>query len=290
MMKLRSIEYYNKIRDAQYSWKVCYAWCFCFYEIFVTQLNLLNLFTDFAFLAITYRPSYKGDENYELQRFFGLSVTMFILQSIPKFISLCILLWIMCTGNLKIQVDPLTNQSNINSSVFDDDKRRKFVQRAFVFSEFRTPAVCVNFVNYDTRKYDLIAATIKFWTQDFPQFVIQICFLRYTNCGSKTNGVMVHVSIYVSLLCMFFNFCMRLILFVHAWKDAQSYTYCIDLKLGNKQIASLSTKVIQEKLAYNADLQSVRLAGHKTEYYYLNEKRLDKLKAMLKALPNQSRM
>lgn len=76
----------------------------------MTYLGLLDIYTDFAFITITYKEG--------LMEYFGPSIFFFLLTMAPKIYSYYLLLWIMIKKP-------------------NDDKRRKYTFKAFTFSEFR---------------------------------------------------------------------------------------------------------------------------------------------------------
>lgn len=50
----------------------------------------------------------------------------------------------------------------------DDDQRRKIVFRAFIFSEFRSQALCVDYIDYEIHKTELLMSALKFAIEDLP--------------------------------------------------------------------------------------------------------------------------
>lgn len=100
-------------------------------EIFLTQLNLFDLYTDFAFMTIAYSEK-------ELNILFILSMTSFTLTMIPKLLSFYIIFKVLYSPKKKYKRDPVLNKSQTASSAYDDDFRRKMIFRAFTFSEFRS--------------------------------------------------------------------------------------------------------------------------------------------------------
>ena len=72
----------------------------------------------------------------------------------------------------KVTCDPLTNQNYLASSVYDEDQRRKLVFRAFTFSEFRSQALCIDYISYEIYKTEFFQACAKFGVEDLPQFLI----------------------------------------------------------------------------------------------------------------------
>ena len=105
-------------------------------EIFLTQINLFDIYSDFAFLTIVYQEQ-------SLKVFFMLSMTSFVLVMLPKLYSFYLCLKVLANGEEysekpligKRHGDTLKKMSNIS---YDDDKRRKTIFRAFTFSEFRS--------------------------------------------------------------------------------------------------------------------------------------------------------
>jgi len=64
-------------------------------ELFLTQLNLFDLYTDFAFMTIAYSEK-------ELGAFFALSLTSFVLIMIPKILSFYLILKIIYSKEKRI--------------------------------------------------------------------------------------------------------------------------------------------------------------------------------------------
>ena len=60
------------------------------------------------------------------------------------------------------------NNRNKNSVQYDDDYRRKIIFRAFTFSEFRSQALCVDYIHYEILKTELLMAALKFSVEDLP--------------------------------------------------------------------------------------------------------------------------
>jgi len=134
-------------------------------ELFLSQLNLFDLYTDFAFLTIAYAEK-------DLSVFFVLSMTSFVLILIPKILSFYIIIKILTSSKKKLRKDPLLRINEVNSSVYDEDLRRKLIFRAFTFSEFRTQALCVDYINYEINKTEFYMSCVKFGVEDLPQFII----------------------------------------------------------------------------------------------------------------------
>ena len=111
-------------------------------ELFLTQLNILDIYTDFSFLTITYVEN-------ELGIYFALSSCSFVLIMIPKFISFYLIIKILLSSRQSITKDPLLDKSESYTNVFDEDTRRKLIFRAFTFSEFRSQALCVDYIGYE---------------------------------------------------------------------------------------------------------------------------------------------
>ena len=135
-------------------------------EIFLTQLNLFDLYTDFAFMTFAYSEK-------ELNILFVLSMTSFTLTMIPKVLSFYIIAKVLYSPKKKYKRDPNLNKQNQQaSSAYDDDFRRKMIFRAFTFSEFRSQALCVDYIKYEIYKTEFLMSALKFGIEDLPQFLI----------------------------------------------------------------------------------------------------------------------
>jgi hypothetical protein len=110
---------------------------------------LFDLYTDFAFVTIA------GSEN-GLTNLFMLSMTSFVLSMVPKFLSIFIILKVLFTDEKKYQRDAIMDKDKLTSSTYDDDFRRKMIFRAFTISEFRSQALCVDFIKYEVYKTEVL--------------------------------------------------------------------------------------------------------------------------------------
>jgi hypothetical protein len=101
-------------------------------EALFTQLNLFDLYTDFCFLTIAYSET-------SLSVYFVFSLCSFVLTMIPKAVSMYYIFSLLQNKTSKsLNQDPFQNQNEPNSTVYDEDRRRKMVFRAFTYSEFRS--------------------------------------------------------------------------------------------------------------------------------------------------------
>ena len=85
MLKLSITKFYGKKQEYQYLLKVGIIYFECLVELFLTQLNLFDIYTDFSFLTIAFSEK-------ELRTYFVLSLTSFVLTMIPKFVSFYIVI------------------------------------------------------------------------------------------------------------------------------------------------------------------------------------------------------
>jgi len=69
---------------------VAIIWGEALLELVLTQLNLFDIYSDFAFITIVYKEG-------GLVLFFALSLTSFTLTMLPKLYSVFIILRILCT-------------------------------------------------------------------------------------------------------------------------------------------------------------------------------------------------
>lgn len=92
----------------------------------------------------------------------------FVMILIPKIASFYVILKILISKKSKITNDPLLDKNEVNSSVYDEDTRRKLIFRAFTFSEFRSQALCVDYIGYEIYKTEFFMACAKFMIEDLP--------------------------------------------------------------------------------------------------------------------------
>lgn len=157
-LELKNFYGYNKRR----SYLLAYAviWGEALLELVLTQLNIFDIYTDFAFITIVYQGG--------LTLFFTMSLTSFCLTMIPKLYSFSLILQILCSSQQKFKTDAGLEKEQLVSSAFDGDLRRKMIFRAFTFSEFRSQALCVDYLHYEIFKTELLMASLKFALEDLP--------------------------------------------------------------------------------------------------------------------------
>ena len=80
ILKLDLLHFYGAHQNEQYLMKKLKIWFEVAFELTVTQLNLFDLYTDFAFMTIVYSEK-------ELGTYFILSLISFIMVMIPKMAS-----------------------------------------------------------------------------------------------------------------------------------------------------------------------------------------------------------
>ena len=95
------------------------------------------------------------------------------------------------------------------------------------------------------------------------------------------------MSVFTSILSSYWGFLLRLTVYLYKRKRLNYFQDCIELQLGNQQIENYGFKHIKRRMPLNNYLQSLKLSGTKSEYYYCNEKRLNRIKGMLKVLPER---
>ena len=165
MLKQELKNFYGYNSHRSYLLALAIVWGEALLELFLTQLNLFDIYTDFAFITIVYQ---EGD----LLLFFVMSLTSFSLTMIPKLYSFFLILKILCSRKKKFKSEAGQEKEHLLSSAFDGDLRRKLIFRAFTFSEFRSQALCVDYIHYEIYKTELLMASLKFAFEDLPQFII----------------------------------------------------------------------------------------------------------------------
>ena len=127
-------------------------------------------------------------------------------------------------------------KNQIVSLSFDDDYRRKMVMKAFVFSDFRSQVLSVDYTSYDYRKYELVGATLKLFLDDLPQLIIQCEFLRNTRCGQINPNSCVYISIAASICSFYFNFLVKLLNFLYSCQSFKQLKNQTDLVITDQKI------------------------------------------------------
>ena len=113
-------------------------------------MNLFDLYTDFASVTICY------SELDTLVLEFGVSLISFIFSMLPKIISFYVILKCLFTSEEKWKKDVVVDKNQLTSSTYDEDFRRKMIFRAFTASEFRSQAVCVDFIKFEVCKTEMV--------------------------------------------------------------------------------------------------------------------------------------
>ena len=162
LLKLELTSFYGKKQAQQQKWKVFTIYMEAICEALFTQLNLFDLYTDFCFLTIAYSET-------SLSVYFVFSLCSFVLTMIPKAVSMYYIFSLLQNKTSKsLNQDPFQNQNEPNSTVYDEDRRRKMVFRAFTYSEFRSQALCVDYINYEIYKTEVYMSFAKFLAEDLP--------------------------------------------------------------------------------------------------------------------------
>jgi hypothetical protein len=157
----------------------------------------------------------------ELQVFFALSMASFVLTMIPKVISFYIILKILCGCEKKYNNNPVHGQSKLSS--YDEDKRRKLIFRSFTFSEFRSQAVCVDYIWYEKHKTEFLMSAFKFSAEDLPNFIVQVIYLIATDCGVNNSNTLVYMSVFASVLSSYCGFMFRLSIYMYCSRRLYAY-------------------------------------------------------------------
>ena len=270
LLKLELSDFYGKHANETRVQKLLMIYGGAACELFLTQLNLFDLYTDFAFLTIAYAEK-------DLSVFFVLSMTSFVLILIPKILSFYIIIKILTSSKKKLRKDPLLRINEVNSSVYDEDLRRKLIFRAFTFSEFRTQALCVDYINYEINKTEFYMSCVKFGVEDLPQFIIQALYLLKTQCGLQNANTLIYASVFCSILSSYCGFLFRISIYLFKRRRLHAYNKVVELNFGNFQIEQYGFKHIRRMMPLNQNMQALRLTGTNNEYFNLNEKRLMKI-------------
>jgi hypothetical protein len=114
------------------------------FEIFMTQLALLDIYTDVCFAILAY--------NSGLVEIAAASAIFMALFCIPKLVAyVCSILLIFgCT------------------CIKQEDRRRKITFRILSFTEFRMQATNVEYIKYEKNKWDFIMSAFKLGFEDLP--------------------------------------------------------------------------------------------------------------------------
>lgn len=235
---------------------------------------MFDLYSDFAFLTIAHSQK-------DLGTFFVLSMTSFVMIMVPKVLSFWLVLKILCmSSNQK-------KHGMLASSAYYEDLRRKMIFRAFTFSEFRSQALCVDYINYEIYKTEFLMACVKFGIEDLPQFIIQTLYLLTTTCGVKNSNTIVYMSVCSTVLSSYWGFLYRLSLYLYKRKRLHAYERKVEISISSDTLENYGFKHVRRMLPYNNHLQSFLLSGSSHEYFYCNERRLQKTESMIKTMPVQ---
>ena len=274
LLKLELKNYHGKHKMRTKLFDQLFIYCTALCELFLTQLNLFDLYSDFAFLTIAHSQK-------DLGTFFVLSMTSFVMIMVPKVLSFWLVLKILCmSSNQK-------KHGMLASSAYYEDLRRKMIFRAFTFSEFRSQALCVDYINYEIYKTEFLMACVKFGIEDLPQFIIQTLYLLTTTCGVKNSNTIVYMSVCSTVLSSYWGFLYRLSLYLYKRKRLHAYERKVEISISSDTLENYGFKHVRRMLPYNNHLQSFLLSGSSHEYFYCNERRLQKTESMIKTMPVQ---
>jgi uncharacterized membrane protein len=100
LLKLNLKHFYGNQGKRKYLLNLALIYGSALSELFLTQLNLFDLYTDFAFITMVYKDP-------KLQVFFMLSMVSFVLTMLPKVYSYFLIGRILIDDHRKFRLDPL---------------------------------------------------------------------------------------------------------------------------------------------------------------------------------------
>lgn len=116
--------------------------------------------------------------------------------------------------------------------------------RAFTFSEFRSQALCVDYIKYEIYKTEFLMSALKFGIEDLPQFMIQAYYLLNTNCGVSNANVIVYLSVFSSVLSSYAGFLFRFTVYLYKRKRLHAQKDKVEVVIGNTSIENYGFKHI----------------------------------------------
>ena len=173
-----------------------------------------------------------------------MSMTSFVLTLLPKVYSFWLIFKILLTSNEKYKNEPLL----LGAKPLDDDQRRKMIFRAFIFSEFRSQALCVDYIMYEIHKTELLMSSLKFAIEDLPQFIIQVMYLLSTDCGTKNTNFIIYLSVFSSVLSSYCGFLFRITIYFYNSKRLVAFSKKLEVKVADATLLSYGFKHIKRTM------------------------------------------
>ena len=149
----------------------------------------------------------------------------------------------------------------IFTCVSQEDRRRKYAFRILTLTEFRMQATNVEYIHYEKNKWDLVMGFFKFALEDLPQFLVQVYYLNFTDCGTKNNNSIIYLGIILAVTNTYFGFFYRLLTYCYTLRRLRSYNRRVEVKISNVQLSQYGFRHIREKISSNVKIQSVVFQG-----------------------------
>lgn len=164
------------------------------------------------------------------------------------------------------------------------------IYTSLAFSEFRSQTLNIDFTDYEQCRTEMQMAAFKLSFEDLPQFLIQVVFLVSTQCGQNNESLLVHLSVLCSLLCSYFVFWWRIILYTYKHKHLYKYARKVDLVVSVNNIITYGYSQLKKIIRTAADVQCFRLLGTNSEYFECNDNSLNKVNGLMQALPMRNQL
>eukprot|EP00347_Sterkiella_histriomuscorum_P004768 403359184 len=234
------------------------------YELIMTQIGLIRIYCDCAFISIVMKES--------LKQHMAASMVSIGILLIPKLYAFFTCIYVMFGG------------------VKTENKLRKHAYRILIFNEFRIQALNVEYVQHQKYKIDLGWGFMKFLFQDLPQAAIQIWYLLQTDCGTKNSNPLIIFSIVLALINTYFGFLYRFVNVCYSVNRLNSIKKRVQVVINNLLLSTFGFSNLRGKIHVNKKIQSVVFSGESYEYFYLNDRSVAKFKALMEQFPEKDQV
>lgn len=148
----------------------------------------------------------------------------------------------------------------------------------------------IEYLSYNKKKSEFYLGILKLLSNDLPMFIIEIIYLRTTDCGMKNANTIVYIAIIMHAFSIYFGVVARFINYFYHLKRANFLKRKVHIKLNNEQLANYGFGTIRSKLSVNKKVQSIEISGETYEYLLLDFVKCSKLFKLLKVLKNKEQV
>jgi hypothetical protein len=120
--------------------------------------------------------------------------------------------------------------------------------RAFTFSEFRSQALCVDYIKYEIFKTELLMSSFKFAVEDLPQFIIQVFYLLSTDCGTKNANIIIYLSVFASVISSYCGFLFRVTQYFYNSKRLIAFSKKLEVKIADSTLVAYGFKHVKRTM------------------------------------------